>query len=90
MTSVLDVLVSVLTGGSVVSALFSTVQSLLKRRRKQHPRIQMELENADGTSTTAVLAGLDDRGTEELIEHIKSEAASDTSADPGSSPRDPA
>lgn len=57
------------------SALYSLLSSFTWRRRKKgSPRVTVTIEQADGTHTTVVLNGMDDRETEHLIRDIEGHA----------------
>lgn len=76
----IEYLVIALALGAVGSSLYSAVRSLLSFRRSgrrpQHPRIALQVKNPDGSTTTAVLTGVNDTDTEQLIRKIEKQTVS--------------
>ncbi|TPG36938.1 hypothetical protein [Mycolicibacterium hodleri] len=74
-----EYLVIALALGAVGSCLHSAVRSLLSfrrsGRRQHHPRIALQVKNPDGSTTTAVLTGVNDSDAEQLIRKIENQAA---------------
>ena len=75
MTDMFELLVPILAGAGTASALVSSVLSIMRRgSRPTQPRVLVQIEQADGTHTTAVLTGVDDHQTEEIIRDIEQHA----------------
>lgn len=76
MEEIVSVLVPILAGGGVASAIVSSLLSFRRRRdlKPHESRVSIQVEQADGTQTTAVVTGVDDHQAEELIRDIEEHA----------------
>jgi len=76
----IPLLVAAVAGSGFVSSLVSGVMTRAKSRTRR-PRIEFDLEHADGTSTTAVLEGADEQRIEALIRALEKQAAEGSAAE---------